>query len=293
MNPQEKADIDRISRVMRAARKISGKGQVEIAKALEVSQSALSKFESRILIPSASQWFRFCKLFEVDSLEAFTFGIIDHGYRTSLKGCYPSSTFKIPKKYSHSPGSKVRTMRPFLSYFESKIGEEKLERYLREQKVHPDFLVVQDNQMNIGFSLDLATTMINAGVLGKKDMPALTRPLSNAWMHGTLRHKYETAQTEVQLIQTLVENVQRYEVNCDYKIESSERQSIDLSIAPAEHLERFDYKSATLGDFLCRFKKGYFQRFSTYQGGQPVEIDESECHFKGARRCLYHIRGIA
>ena len=293
MNTHDKADIDRISRVMRAARKISGKGQIEVAKALEVSQSALSKFESRILIPSASQWFRFCKLFEVDSLEAFTFGTIDHGYRTSLKGCYPGSSFKVPKKYSHSPGSKVRTMRPFLHHFEAQIGEEKLEHYLKEQKVHPDFLVVQDNQMNIGFSLDLVTTMIGAGVLGKKDLSALTRPLADASMHGALRHKYDALQSGMQLIQSLIENVQQYEVNCDYKIESSEVKTIDLSISPAEHLERFDYKSSILGDFLCRFKKSYFQRFSTYQGGRPVEIEESECHFKGAGRCLYHIRGVA
>ena len=293
MTPQEKQDAVRISRVMRAGRKISGKNQTEVSKLIGVSQSALSKFESAILIPSASQWFRISQMLELDMIETFTFGTIDNGLSATLGNAYPKTTFKIPKKYAHSAGSKVRTIRPFLQYFETQIGEEKLERYLKENKVDPDFFVVQDNQLNIGFTLDLATHLIKAGKLGKKDIPVLTKPLSDSAMHGVMSKSYNMQKNEVQLLQTLVDNAKKYEINCDYKVEAAGRNSLDISVTPSEHLAQFDYKSALLGDFLCRYKKSYIQQFSTYKGAKRVEMEESECHFKGADRCVYHIKAAS
>ena len=293
MTPQERQDLQRISRVMRAARKISGKNQVEIAKDLGISQSALSKFESAILIPSTSQWYKFCKTLNVDSLESFTLGTIDNRIAATPSGSYPETTFKIPKKYAHHQGSKVRAIRPFLDFFSSQIGEEKLERYLKESKVDSDFFVVQDNQLNIGFTIDIATHMINAGNLAKKDVSALTRPISQPRIHGALHNIYDSVSTEMALLQNLFENSKKYEINFDYKIENVTRKDLEVSITPAEHLEQFDYKSAVLGDFLCRYKKSYFQQFSTYKGAKRVEIEEEHCHYKGADRCVYHFKAAS
>ena len=290
MTSQEREDLQRISRVMRAARKISGKNQVEIAKDLGISQSALSKFESAILIPSTSQWYKFCRTLNVDSLESFTLGTIDNRISATSTGSYPETTFKIPKKYAHHQGSKVRAIRPFLDFFSTQLGEEKLEHYLKDNKVDSDFFVVQDNQLNIGFTVDIATHLISTGSLAKKDVSALTRPVSQPAAHGALHGSYDSASGEIGLLQSLFENSKKYEINFTYKIESSTRKDLEISVIPGEHLAQFDYKSALLGDFLCRYKKSYFQQFSTYKGKKRVELEEHECHYKGAARCVYHFK---
>jgi DNA-binding XRE family transcriptional regulator len=290
LTPQEKEDLKRISRVMRAARKISGKNQVEISKALGISQSALSKFESGLLIPSTSQWFMFCKTVGIDSLESFTYGVVDNARPTRLDGSYPSSSFKIPKKYSHHSGSKVRSIRPFLHYFEDKLGLQHLENFMEARKVDPDYFVVYDNQLNIGFTLDAATHLISEGVLTKKDTPALTQILNQPVLHGTLSHNYHRATGQVQLMSELIHHSAHYELNFEYRIEESQAKFLDISVQPQQHMELFDYKNAQLGDFLCRYKKSFFQRFSTFNGGKPMEIDEKECHYHGAAKCVYQVK---
>ncbi|MBC7693294.1 MAG: helix-turn-helix transcriptional regulator [Methylotenera sp.] len=290
MTPQEKEDLKRISRVMRAARKISGKNQVEISKALGISQSALSKFESGLLIPSTSQWFMFCKVVGIDSLETFTYGVVDNARPARLDGTYPASSFKIPKKYSHHAGSKVRAIRPFLQYFEERLGTEKMENYIEAQKIDQDYFVVYDNQLNIGFTLDMLTSLIGSGDLTAKDIPELTHVLNQPVIHGSLSHGYQRSSNQIQLINDLVHHSEHYEINFDYKIEDMNQKSLDLSIKPHEHMELFEYRSSHLGNFLCQYKKSYLERFSTYNGGKPVEIEESECHYKGAEQCLYQVK---
>lgn len=51
-----------IGEIMKATRKRLRLKQGDVAKALQVSQSAVSKFESGTLVPSAVQWFEFCRL---------------------------------------------------------------------------------------------------------------------------------------------------------------------------------------------------------------------------------------
>jgi hypothetical protein len=55
-------------------------------------------------------------------------------------------------------------------------------------------------------------------------------------------------------------------------------------------MKDFDYMDPVLSDFLCRYKKSWFQAFSRY--GDPTvnsEIKELQCHFSGADQCLYQM----
>jgi hypothetical protein len=56
-------------------------------------------------------------------------------------------------------------------------------------------------------------------------------------------------------------------------------------------MEKFRYKEDTLGGFLCRYKKEYFQKVVSYGGlAKRVGLEEKECHYnRHDDRCVYRI----
>ena len=65
MTPDEQKAALIFSEIMKSTRIKNKWTQVETAKVLGISQSALSKFESGLLIPSIHQWVEFCSNFNI------------------------------------------------------------------------------------------------------------------------------------------------------------------------------------------------------------------------------------
>ena len=65
VNQREKIAAKHISEIMHRSRVVKRMTQMELAGSLGISQSAYSKMENGILIPSAVQWFEFCELMDV------------------------------------------------------------------------------------------------------------------------------------------------------------------------------------------------------------------------------------
>ncbi len=142
----------RIAALMRAARKKRDLTQVEVSKRLQISQSALSKIESGLLIPSAPQWFEFCQFTDISADSLLT------GYMERLGSAVVESGdlnvgFKIPKAYRPYRGSKMRAMLPFLKYFHSVAGEEKVDQYFRSIKLDQDAFLDLAGKSSIRFCL--------------------------------------------------------------------------------------------------------------------------------------------
>jgi len=61
VTPEESKAAVRIAKTIKNVRKLNGWTQNECSKIMSISQSALSKMENEILIPSVHQWFEFCE----------------------------------------------------------------------------------------------------------------------------------------------------------------------------------------------------------------------------------------
>ncbi|MGK5085057.1 helix-turn-helix transcriptional regulator [Bdellovibrionota bacterium FG-1] len=289
MTPQEKQDVVRTARVIRAGRKLIGKDQRTIANLLQVSQAALSKIEAGILMPSTSQWFRLCQAFGIESEHSYKSGFIDNCSAATSEPTYPESRFKIPQKYLRHQGSKVRAIRPLIRFFADKLGEARLLEYFKHLNIDPDFFVIYDNQLNIRFNLELVTWLIESGNLKRDEIATMTKPLDTAEMHGRLHNEYVHAATKKQLLRSLLGHITKYESNFSYAICDEKADLLTLSVTPSPEMKYFDYKGASLGSFLCDYKKEYVKRFTRYVGGSAAGVREIECHFKGMKRCLYEI----
>jgi DNA-binding XRE family transcriptional regulator len=290
MNSLRKADAQRLARVFRAARKLNGRTQSTLAKDLGIAQGTISKIESGLLMPSLSEWFVFCQLTAIPAEESFMSGYIDHGLPIQTEGVYENSSFKVPVKYRHHSSSKVRSLQPFVKYFESCLGIEKWEKHLELTKMDPDFFVVLDNQVNIGFLLDLVSTLIQNGQLKPDTLSQVTQSVRQPKTHGRLEAMYSQARSPRDLIVSFIQHSDKYERNFTFDLEETNEKKLVVSVKPLEHMRQFNYKNDVLNDFICRYKKQYFRDFSSYKGGTPVEIEETECHFHGGSQCIYKMQ---
>lgn len=290
MNEREKLIARQCSRLIRAARKRKGLTQSEVASILGSSQANVSKLENAMLIPSAVEWFEFCSATGI-SPEAIRTGYIDRSSETELRSGRTEGGFQLPSHYAHERGSKVRAMVPLLGYYREKRGEKALEDFFERIKIDSDLFVDLDNQVNLNFCLDLARDLISTGNLKKQDFAALTQSVRRPETHGRMQAVYADKVSQWNLLSLLIKNSRHYEINFKYELEEDGHGHTFLLVKPAEHLKEIKYRSDdTLGDFLCQYKKHYFESFTGYGGLKLASIEERECHYHGADRCLYEIK---
>ena len=296
MNLLEKKDAVRTAKVFRAARKQKGFSQLELSKKLSITQGTLSKIELGKLSVSSSIWYEFCNLTDLQPEWAWGLGVVD---RPEMKNKITSDqvgSFSLPEKYRLNRGTPVRSIRALLGYFSSVYGEKKLNEYMERIGVDPDYFLVLSNQININFSLDTFEVLAADGRLKPENLKMIANAYSNPTFHGALAGRFHTTGPEVHenLLTDLIRNVGHYDMNFNYVIESVQNGVVTISIAPSEHLKAFNYKRGELGAALCSYKQEILKSFVTLGSGSsgvsPLAIEERECHYKGAPRCLFHVR---
>jgi len=296
MNPKEKITAIKSARILRATRKKLALTQYSVAAILGISQSCYSRMENGKLIPSASDWLEFCVYTKIPSDSLLT-GNIESLSPASLTSSKNYGDFKIPKKYSQLRGSKVRAVLPFYYFLIETFGQTKVNQYFKHIKMDQDYLVDFDHQINLELSLDITRYLIEKKHLRQNNLSKLLKPVSSPSTHGNLHKFYENISGSLNKINILIHKASYYETNFNYVIKDQGVNFIDLSIEPKEHLQEINYrKDEVLGNFLCEYKKNYFQQFIHYQNTaskstakQVLEITEKNCHYKGAEQCLYRI----
>jgi DNA-binding XRE family transcriptional regulator len=292
----EQQKLEKIAAVVRAGRKLNGLTQVELSQRIGVSQSWVSKVESAILVPHATEWFEMCRLFSIDSEESFYSGVIDNCNSTKMDNLYPNSLFNLPRAFKTNPNSKVRAARPFVTFLEEKMGPEKLSQYFRQNKLDPDFFVVLDNQISIEFLLKLLSDLIGTGILKRSDIAKIAELCSQPESHGLLSAEYNREQTDQQRLAALIKNSPLYETNFSYEIAEQNHHHFALTVSPQPHLSLNALRRDGLEDALCQYKQHYFKNFIRYakpKSGLLANLTEKECLFKGDKRCLYKIEFAA
>ncbi len=145
-----------IGPLMKAARKFKKFNQADVAQAIGCSQSALSKMEHNLLIPSAPQWFLFSR-FTAIAPESLERGIIDRHSHIKFNNDEVSLGFKIPKKYRNYRSQKVREVYPFLKYLEKlKLDKE----FITSTGLETEFFLDFDNLINFQLFFDAAEAVI-------------------------------------------------------------------------------------------------------------------------------------
>ena len=228
----------KISQVWRAGRLLAGKTQIDLARALEISQSNVSKIESMLLEPSAVDWYKFCQLVGIDAHRSWELGFIDGCTKFKSK-LHMTSLFKMPMKYRGDFALKVRDLIPFKECVINELNEKAWEDYLKEVKIEPEVFWIYDFQISFNFLLDLQVWSQKRNL---KIFDKVRKYSANLENHGVLKENYSRKKTSTALLQDLLANQAYYQRV--FKIETSESASglkVKLNIEP-EVLDVFGEK---------------------------------------------------
>jgi transcriptional regulator with XRE-family HTH domain len=151
-----------IGPLMKAARKFKKFNQADVAQAIGCSQSALSKMEHNLLVPSAPQWFMFSRFTSIPP-ETLETGFIDRHTKVKLNNDQVSLGFKIPKKYRHFRAEKVREVYPFLKYLEKNVNPPQHKDFVLSTGLDPEFFLDFDNLINLQLFLDAISYLMKIG----------------------------------------------------------------------------------------------------------------------------------
>lgn len=151
-----------IGPLMKAARKFKKFNQADVAQAIGCSQSALSKMEHNLLVPSAPQWFLFSRFTSIPP-ETLERGYIDRHSKVKFNSDQVSLGFKIPKKYRHFRGGKVRELYPFMQYLDKKVSPDEKKNFVTMTGLENEFFIDFDNLINFQLFLDAIDYFIKAG----------------------------------------------------------------------------------------------------------------------------------
>jgi transcriptional regulator with XRE-family HTH domain len=150
-----------IGPIMKAARKFKKFNQADVAQAIGCSQSALSKMEHNLLVPSAPQWFLFARYTAIPP-ETLETGIIDRQTRIKFNSSEVSLGFKIPKRYRPYRADRMRELYPFLQVLKKDFPELEKE-FILSTELEPEFFLDFDNLINFQLLADMMAFFINHG----------------------------------------------------------------------------------------------------------------------------------
>jgi transcriptional regulator with XRE-family HTH domain len=237
--------------VMKAARKFKKLNQADVAQAIGCSQSALSKMEHNLLIPSAPQWFLFSRFTAIppESLET---GIIDRHSPIKFNSTEVSLGFKIPKKYRQFRAEKVRECYPFFQAMERE-NPELVKEFIASTGIDSEFFLDFDNLINFQLLADLMSFYLKATKPDSSDIKKLVKIGQNDlyWDH----FKVEWSKLpDVELILNAFAREQIF-FQSDFQLKVEESQNkIILSYYPEFHLRQL---SAPLTEDLVYFLNLY------------------------------------
>lgn len=245
--------LERLSRVVRCARKDCNLSQIELADSIETTQGYISKLESGVVEPSISIWHRLCKTFDIDPDFAFQYGLISHANKTTLKQETRIGKFKIKPEFAKNAGSKVRNICPFLKFGIKHIKQNEVERFLKKNSLDLDYFVNLEHQLNFNFFTQLHAMLSSKIQLNNQHLEEIASYFLDPYLQGSLyQDSSDNSITEV--LTRFVNNKDLYEVDFKFQFQKKKNNLIELMIKPNQHLKEFNfYNNTELKKFMARF----------------------------------------
>lgn len=261
-----------IGPLMKAARKFKKFNQADVAQAIGCSQSALSKMEHNLLVPSAPQWFLFARFTSIPP-ETLETGVIDRHSKVKFNNDQVSLGFKIPKKYRHFRAEKVREIYPFLQFLEKKMTPPLHKEFMLTTGLDPEFFLDFDNLISFQLFLDSIQYFISLGKSSPSDIKGIVNFGQNDiyWNHYGVEWKKLEKVSDV-----LVEFAQEqifFQTDFQIKVENITGKTT-ISYYPEYHLKQMaSSASAEVVQFLNHYREATLENLIERVLGQKVKVE--------------------
>ncbi len=239
--------------IMKAARKFKKFNQADVATAIGCSQSALSKMEHNLLIPSAPQWFLFSRFTSIPP-ESLENGIIDRKMKIKFNSDDVSLGFKIPKKYRTQRSEKAREIYPFLNFIEKTQGKDAVTEYLTFTGFDPEFFLDFDNLINFQLLADTMNYLIRQGKNNQETIREIVVTGQNKlyWDHFGIEWK-KLGTPKAALTEYIADQI-FFQADFQLNIEQVDDRLV-ITYLPEFHLKQFKEADEELVTFLNEYRR--------------------------------------
>lgn len=268
----EQSQLFSIGPLMKAARKFKKFNQADVAQAIGCSQSALSKMEHNLLVPSAPQWFLFARFTSIPP-ETLETGVIDRHSKVKFNNDQVSLGFKIPKKYRHQRSEKVREIYPFLQYLEKKMTPPLNKEFMLSTGLEAEFFLDFDNLISFQLFIDTIQYFISIGKNSREEIKGIVRFGQNDvyWNHfGVEWKKFEKASD---VLTAFAQEQVFFQTDFQIKVEASIGKTT-VSYYPEYHLKQMAGDiSQDVVDFLNHYREATMENLVERVLGQKIKIE--------------------
>jgi transcriptional regulator with XRE-family HTH domain len=277
--------------IMKAARKFKKFNQAAVAQAIGCSQSALSKMEHNLLIPSAPQWFLFSRFTAIppESLET---GIIDRRAPIKFNSAEVSLGFKIPKRYRTSRADKAREIYPFLQTLERE-NPTLVKEFISSTGLEPEFFLDFDNLINFQLMSDIMSYFLKLGRSSTGDIRKIVEIGQNEiyWDHYGVEWKKLTSVGEV--LNEYIRNQSYFQTDFKIEVEGSQ-EVLSLIYRPELHLkDQAIQLSEELIQFLNLYRKYTIENLIKRVLGKSIVANLSEGPQNSALGARFELKSVA
>lgn len=259
-------DTYSIGPLMKAARKFKKFNQADVAQAIGCSQSALSKMEHNLLVPSAPQWFLFARFTAIPP-ETIETGVIDRRSKVKFNNDQVSLGFKIPRKYRQFRAEKVRELYPFLHYLEKKVNSNLDKEFMQSTGLETEFFLDFDNLLNFHAFAEVVNYFIKLGKNTHQDIYELVKFGQNDVYWDDFGQEWKKLDTVYAVLNEYAVDQLFFQTDFQLKVENNHGK-ITVSYFPEFHLKQFEefvnaqtiefintYRSLTLENLIRRTLK--------------------------------------
>jgi len=238
--------------IMKAARKFKKLNQAEVAQAIGCSQSALSKMEHNLLVPSAPQWFLFARFTKIPP-ETLETGIIDR--RTPVKFNSPdvSMGFKLPKRYRTSRAEKVRELYPFLQSLERE-NPELVKEFIASTGIDPEFFLDFDNLINFQLITDMISFYIKHGKDSEEEVKKIVEVGQNEIYWNHFRFEWKKLQGVHEVLNEFAKDQLFFQTDFQIKVDQV-GDKVQVSYYPEFHLKQIGNVTEDVVRFLNTYRR--------------------------------------
>lgn len=261
-----------IGPLMKAARKFKKFNQADVAQAIGCSQSALSKMEHNLLVPSAPQWFLFARFTSIPP-ETLETGIIDRHSKVKFNNDQVSLGFKIPKKYRHFRAEKVREIYPFLQFLEKKLTPPQHKEFMLSTGIDSEFFLDFDNLINFQLFVDTIDYFIKMGKSSESDIKGIVRFGQNDiyWNHYGVEWKKLENVSEV--LHEFAQEQVFFQTDFQLKVETMTGKTT-VSYFPEYHLKQMAGNiTPEIIEFLNQYRKATLENLIDRVLGQKIDVN--------------------
>jgi transcriptional regulator with XRE-family HTH domain len=262
-----------IGPLMKAARKFKKLNQADVANAIGCSQSALSKMEHNLLVPSAPQWFLFSRFTAIPP-ESLEIGFIDRHFEVKFNDHEVSKGFKIPKRYRHFRAQKIREVYPFLRLLEkSELSE--LGQFVAESELDREFFLDFDNLINFQLILDSFQFLVKVGKASDQHLRELVAQQDDIyWDHFGV--EWKKLSRPLELLREFSKEQVFFQADFDLKIELQD-SGILVNYVPASHLKEFQKSiDPKLVELLNKYRQFSLEHLLERELGQKLTVKRQD-----------------